>query len=311
MPSLHVPATAPLTDAVWIDLFQPTQAEIDEVQRATGLTPPSQNQIDEIESSSRLVVDHGSFRLSAPLVSPHDDEGPQSLVGVGFVLNDRVLVTIRFAAHPVFDEAHKQARSGHPSTSEEAFLKLLEMMVDSSADALERAGAACDELSRGAFHENKSSVNHEGKLKLTLRRLGRTATRSSHLRDQLLGLGRISSYVAECGVDGAPKINVARLKSIRTDIGSLTDYESHLSAKIQFLLDATLGFISIEQNEVVKTLTVVSVVGIPPVVVAGIYGMNFHHMPELEWQFGYPMAMLLMVVASLLPLLWFKKRGWM
>ena len=101
------------------------------------------------------------------------------------------------------------------------------------------------------------------------------------------------------------------MKAIRADIASLTEYQSHLSGKAQFLLDATLGFINIEQNEIVKTLTITSVVGIPPVLVAGIYGMNFHVMPELSWPLGYPMAMALIVVSGLLPLVWFKRRGWM
>jgi magnesium transporter len=101
------------------------------------------------------------------------------------------------------------------------------------------------------------------------------------------------------------------MKAIRADIASLTDYEAHLSAKVQFLLDATLGFINIEQNEIVKTLTIASVVGIPPVLVAGIYGMNFRVMPELTWAFGYPLAVGLIVVSALVPLLWFKRRRWM
>jgi magnesium transporter len=114
----------------------------------------------------------------------------------------------------------------------------------------------------------------------------------------------------ESGHEGAPVVSVTRLKAIRSDVASLTDYEAHLSSKIQFLLDATLGFINIEQNEIVKTLTIASVVGIPPVLIAGIYGMNFKVMPELAWPWGYPFAPALIVVTALLPLIWFKRRGW-
>ena len=106
-------------------------------------------------------------------------------------------------------------------------------------------------------------------------------------------------------------VSAGRMNGIGADIASLTEYETRLSAKVQFALDATLGFINIEQNEIVKTLTIASVAGIPPVLVAGIYGMNFHKMPELEWSLGYPMALAFIVVTTLLPLLWFKKRGWM
>ena len=101
------------------------------------------------------------------------------------------------------------------------------------------------------------------------------------------------------------------MKAIRADVTSLTDYQGHLAGKVQFLLDATLGFINIEQNEIVKTLTIASVVGIPPVLVAGIYGMNFRVMPELHWTLGYPFGLALIVLSGLVPLWWFKRRGWM
>ena len=101
------------------------------------------------------------------------------------------------------------------------------------------------------------------------------------------------------------------MKAVRSDIASLTEYESRISGNVQFVLDATLGFINIEQNDIVKTLTVASVVGIPPVLVAGIYGMNFRVMPELSWSLGYPMALVFIVVSAIIPLVWFKKRGWM
>jgi magnesium transporter len=127
----------------------------------------------------------------------------------------------------------------------------------------------------------------------------------------LLGVGRIVAFVMDSGFEGAPPVNAARLKAVRTDVASLTEYEAHLSGKVQFLLDATLGLINIEQNEIVKTLTIASVVGIPPVLVAGIYGMNFRVIPELNWRLGYPMAIALIVISALLPLLWFKRRGWM
>ena len=123
-------------------------------------------------------------------------------------------------------------------------------------------------------------------------------------------LARIAAFAHENSRDGQP-VDQPRSQAIRADILSLNDYQAHLSGKVQFLLDATLGFISIEQNDVVKTLTVVSVVGVPPVVIAGIYGMNFHHMPELDWTFGYPISIGLMIASALLPLAWFKWRGWL
>ena len=307
---------AGLSAAVWIDLLQPTVEEIAQVRAATGLRVPTESQVSEIESSSRLAFEGGAFYLSAPLVAV-DADGEHELTPVGFVLSSRVLLTIHFVPLAAF-EAYRDEGIAQPPESAEALLRIFELIVDRAADNLEHAGAACDELSRAAFRgggggkaTTRGTTKIASKLGAALRRVGATAEKISRLRDELLGLGRIGAYLEESGIAGAPRVNAVRLKGIRADVASLTDYEAHLSGKLQFLLDATLGFINIEQNEIVKTLTIASVVGIPPVLVAGIYGMNFRVMPELRWALGYPMALALIVVTGLLPLWWFKRRGWM
>ncbi len=299
-----------LSAAVWIDLLQPTDQEIAQVSAATGLRVPTESQVSEIESTSRLAFEGGAFYLSAPLVAVGAD-GDHQATPVGFVLSPRVLLTIHFVPLAAFDAFGDEAGAAPPKDAEEALLRIFELIVDRAADNLERAGAACDELSRAAFRGGGARVKVATKLSAALRRIGATAEQISRMRDELLGLGRVGAYVTESGIAGAPSVNATRLKAIRADIASLTDYEAHLSGKLQFLLDATLGFINIEQNEIVKTLTIASVVGIPPVLVAGIYGMNFRVMPELRWALGYPMALALIVVSGLLPLWWFKRRGWM
>ena len=304
-----------VASAVWIDLLQPTAEEIARVSAATGLRVPTESQVSEIESSSRLAFEGGAFYLSAPLVAV-DADGEHELTPVGFVLSSRVLLTIHFVPLAAFDAYREESAAQPPQNAEEALLRIFELIVDRAADNLERAGAACDELSRAAFRGGRgrrprATAKIATKLSAALRRIGATAEQMSRMRDELLGLGRIGAYLEESGIAGAPQVNATRLKGIRADIASLTDYEAHLSGKLQFLLDATLGFINIEQNEIVKTLTIASVVGIPPVLVAGIYGMNFRVMPELRWALGYPMALALIVVSGLVPLWWFKRRGWM
>ena len=299
-----------LSAAVWIDLLQPTAQEIALVREATGLRVPTQSEVSEIESTSRLAFEGGAFYLSAPMVSVADD-GEHQATPVGFVLSSRVLLTLHFVPLAAFDAFGDEASRQPPRDAEEALLRIFELIIDRAADNLERAGTACDELSRTAFRDGGARAKVATKLSAALRRIGATAEQISRMRDELLGLGRIGSYVMESGIAGAPPVNGTRLKAIRADIASLTDYEAHLSGKLQFLLDAILGFINIEQNEIVKTLTIASVVGIPPVLVAGIYGMNFRIMPELRWAFGYPMALGLILVSGLLPLWWFKRRGWM
>ncbi len=299
-----------LSSAVWIDLLLPTPDESALVLQATHLRVPTEAQISEIESSSRLAFDNAAFYVSTPLVGPGPD-GSHVLTSVGFVLSARVLLTIRFVPLPSFDAAHELCATQQTRTAEEAFLRIFEIVVDHSADKLEHAGAECDELSRHAFRASTTRAKTSTNLSTALRRVGEVADQTSRIRDALLGIGRVVAFVMESGIEGAPSVNATRLKAIRADVTSLTDYEAHLSGKAQFLLDATLGFINIEQNEIVKTLTVASIVGIPPVLVAGIYGMNFRFMPELQWYLGYPMALALIVVSALIPIAWFKRRGWM
>jgi magnesium transporter len=300
-----------LAKAVWIDLVEPSEEEVARVSHAVGLRVPDQSEIREIESTSRLAFDNGAYYVSTPMPGADVEEGTNA---VGFVLSSDVLLTIRFAKVPSFEAAHALCGTQAAKTAQDAFVHLLEMIVDRAADALERAGAECDDLSKRAFRSvsgHKRARIGSRDLGGSLRRIGTLAGQMLRIREGLLGIGRVAAYVMEGGVQGGPAMNTARLKGIRTDISSLTEYESQVSGELQFLLDATLGFINIEQNEIVKTLTIASVVGIPPVLVAGIYGMNFRFMPELGWAFGYPMALGLIIISAVIPLVWFKRRGWM
>jgi magnesium transporter len=304
------PGGGDLAAAVWIDVFDPTPAELEEVQKVTGLRVPTRTEVSEIEATSRLAFQHGAYYVSTPLVSTAAD-GTHELTPVGFVLSSRVLLTVRFAALPGFDAARELWAKDCPASAEDAFLRIFEVIVDRAADKLEHAGADCDDLARAVFRRTGSRAAIAAHLNASLRRVGELGDHASRLRDTLLGLGRIGAYVMESGMQGAPVVSATRMKAIRADVASLTDYEAHLSGKLQFLLDATLGFINIEQNEIVKTLTIASVVGIPPVLIAGVYGMNFKVMPELAWPLGYPMAMVLIVVSGWIPYQVFKRRGWM
>jgi magnesium transporter len=143
-----------------------------------------------------------------------------------------------------------------------------------------------------------------------LRRVGRCGDLASKIRDSLLGIGRIVPYVSSMGADWLPGEVKPHLRTLHQDIVSLTDYDHHLTNKVQLLLDATLGLINVEQNDIIKVLTIVSVVGVPPTLVASMYGMNFKHMPELDWAWGYPYGLALILLSAVLPVAWFKWRGW-
>jgi magnesium transporter len=301
----------PWAGATWLDLCDATDVERDAVAAATGLRVPTRAAIEEIETTSRVFTENGALYLSTPVLAPKDT--PLPLSAIGFVLTEKVLVSVRFAPHAVIDAVLASCAKEPAPSSSSVFLRLLEALVDSGADMLEHASTELDAISHRAFRADERQPRRKnqtaGSLRRTLRKLGHVGDMVSHIRDTLLGIGRISAFVSETS-SGVLGVELPRLHAVRTDIASLSDYQSQLSSKVQFLLDATLGFISIEQNDVVKTLTIVSVVGVPPVLVAGIYGMNFHVMPELSWAYGYPFALLLIVVTALLPLVWFKWRGW-
>ena len=189
---------------------------------------------------------------------------------------------------------------------------IMEAMVDHAADHLEGIGGELDQISRRIFHVSGKArrTSAETDLEATLSQVGYLGERIGQVRGAILGLGRIIPYVAETVTDWLTPEQVARLSVARQDLASLADYESHLANKVQFLLDAVLGFINIDQNNVVKILTIVSVVGVPPVLIAGVYGMNFKAMPELDWKYGYAYALVLMLVTTLAPLIWFRRKKW-
>lgn len=311
-PPADLGAAVPMPGIVWIDLLQPSPAEAEFVERSTGLRLPSIADLSEIESSSRLRAQHGVLYLSAPLVHRAIADDPQT-TPVGFVLGPELLVTVRFEELTAFTTFGQTA----PETASEAFVGLVEAIVDRNADVLEHIAAELDALSHRLFRSGpigddgrRHSARETADLRSILRRVGASGDLASKIRDGLLGIGRMVPYVESLGAAWLPEGVKPRLETVRHDLHSLSDYDAHLVNKVQLLLDATLGLINTEQNNIIKVLTIVSVVGVPPTLVASMYGMNFKDMPELSWAWGYPYALLLILISAVGPLFWFKWRGW-
>lgn len=311
-------ATLP-AGVVWIDLCNGDAAEIAFVERATGLHVPSLTELSEIETSSRLRAVDDALYLSAPMVF-RGEAGEPVTTAVGFVLRHDLLITIRFAELNVFNRfADGVVKSGtiHASGGG-AFVGLLEAIVDRLADGLEGIGADLDAVSGRIFRTDGAAVakpkrpaRENADLQEILRKVGRAGDVTSRVRNSLLGFARMVPYVVTLGDKWLPPEVKSRLETVRHDIVSLNDYDAHLANTVQLLLDATLGLINTEQNNIIKVLTIVSVVGVPPTLVASMYGMNFRHMPELDWAWGYPYGLALIAASAILPLLWFKLRGWL
>ena len=190
-------------------------------------------------------------------------------------------------------------------------LGLLEAVVDRAADILERIGADVDAISREVFQQG-TDAKRSTDFQSVLSKVGRKGDLCSKARESLVSIGRIATFLMQVAMDNnwAPEIR-ARFKTLGRDVHSLTDHASFLASKIAFLMEATLGMIGIEQNAIIKIFSVAAVVFLPPTLIASIYGMNFEHMPELEWSLGYPWALGLMLVSAFLPYWYFKRKGWL
>ncbi len=307
-------AGSPEPAPVWVDLLSPTDQERSAAEQLTGLRVPAQADMAEIESSSRLSNEGKTLTLSTPMIYRSVD-GLSKVAPLGFVLSPEHLMTVRFVDLSVFDQfAERFVGSTAQACSISAFLGLLEGIVDRLADVLEHVGADLDAISRRVFrperHGMPNAARTDMQLRATLRAVGTAGERVSNIRDSLLGVQRIVLYTNEAASGWIPAQLRPRFKTLRQDIASLSDYDIQLTNKVQFLLDATLGFINIEQNNGIKILTVVSVVGVPPTLMASIYGMNFKHMPELDWHYGYAYGLLVIILSGVLPFFWFKRRGW-
>jgi magnesium transporter len=301
--------------ATWIDVLDPTEAENAAVQAATGLHVASRAELSEIESSSRLGSEDGALFLSMPLaIHVYADDAHSS--PLGFVLTRDRLLTIRFETSRAFDAFVQQATRGEMQGhgGPHVFVALLELIVDRLADVLEHIRDNLDGSSRLIFTSTMATGRRpraeDKMLRALLTTIGRNGDLISEIRDSLLGIARIVPFTEHLGAAWLDQDLHERLRTVRQDVASLSGYDAHLTNKLQFLLDATLGFINIAQNNIIKVLTVVSVVGIPPTLVASIYGMNFKSMPELNWAFGYPYGLAMIVLTAILPLVVFRIRGW-
>lgn len=302
-----------ISSAKWIDLLDPTESELTAVLGRFEIRVPTRLELEEIEASSRLNVRNKVLTMSAPLLSGTATDH-WKMAPVGFVLSPQVLVTIRFAELESFEAVSTELSPSENLVPSAIFTRLLEEVVDRAADHLERASEAISETSQTIFFDEPKGqrLRHDTlMLRRVMRKIGQVSDRIARVRYAFLSIGRMADFVLDrC----SPRVddNIReRLDAVRRDIASLDEFETSVSNRIQLLQDSTVGFISIEQNDVVKVLTVASVVGIPPVLVVGIYGMNFRNMPELGWHFGYPYALALCLLSMIVPLIWFKWRDWL
>jgi magnesium transporter len=301
-------------DATWVDLIEPTHEEESTVEESLRIDIPTREELAEIEASSRLYQEDDAIFMTANLIRRGEDDQPQSSP-VTFILKDKLLVTVRYhypQAFPIFVRRAMKSHGG-PANGLTILISLLEAVIDRAADHLERVGQIVDDTSKKVFHpgQRKRARNFQE----LLEKIGEEGDFTSKMRESLVSIGRLCAFVTatmdQTKQNKESRDGRGRLKTLQRDIISLTDHASFLSAKISFLLDAVLGMISIEQNDIIKIFSVAAVVFLPPTLVASIYGMNFDFMPELNWAFGYPLAIGIMILSAFIPWFYFKRKGWL
>ena len=304
-------AAASLSHCTWVDLIEPSDEERSSVAKTFGLRVPTRDELGEIEASSRLQIEEGTLYMTAPLILAASGE-PWTPVPTGFVLAKHVLLTVRYAPSLFFDTVVKEI-AGHQSFAPAfALVRILEELVGHMADLLETSGHDLDGASHVIFRPGKrAKLSHEtAMLRELMIRTGRTSERMARIHYTLVCLDRMAKFTQERGRDWIAPNLCSDLQGVSSDVASLTQFAEGLVSRVQLLQDAATGIINIDQNDVMKVLTIASVVGIPPVLVVGIYGMNFKNMPEYDWSWGYPYALAMIVLTALLPLLWFKWKDW-
>jgi magnesium transporter len=302
-------------EATWIDLEEPTNEEERLVERCVKVNVPTQDEMSEIEPSSRLYEKNGALYMTISALRGVEEQHPTT-TPISFVLAGNRLVTVRYATpKPVRTfENHARREPDIVKDGPTALVRLLDAIIDRLADEIERVSATMEGLSQEIFQSNDQQERRipVDRLQALLTRIGRVQTLLTKIRYSAVTTLRMLSFLT-----GSNRFNAEDQKDVRyhlasltTDVTSLSEHTSYLVDSLTFQLDASLGLISIEQNAAMKLFSWAAVVFLPPTLIAGIYGMNFHDFPELSWPWGYPMALVLMLATAVGPYLYFKKRGW-
>jgi magnesium transporter len=298
---------------LWIDMKQPTREEDLKVERLLGVSIPTVEEMDDIEPSELLYMENGARYMTARLICRFETKDPGT-TAVTFILKDNMLVTVRYESPHSFKIFAKRAGKpgGGGGSAESVLAGLFEAVIDRAADILQVTGGEIDGISQRVFESRDHPGQRNAEYQETLRNLGRHGNLVSKIRESLVSVERILLFLSvSYKTTKVPLELREEVKTTLRDLQSLEEHATFQSQKIQFLLDATLGLVNLEQNNIIKLFSVMAVIFMPPTLIASIYGMNFKLMPELDWSLGYPMALTLMVLAGALPYAFFRWKRWL
>lgn len=300
-----------LDEATWIDLYQPTEHEERLIENLLSINIPTRDEMHEIELSSRLYKRNNTVFTTFVMTTNVNTSTPESHA-VTFVLHHKHLITIRYVDVAPFNACPTKLKSQKEDYRQGSsiFAWMLEEITDQLADILENIAHAIEKTSLEIFNSQNGVTVSQVNFKKILSAIGTYQNLLSKSQESLFGLTRVVSFIAGTSYfEGAYEHKSIQLT--KQDLPPLIEHATFLSNKINFLLDATLGMINIEQNAIIKIFSVAAVVFLPPTLIASAYGMNFTSIPELHWSFGYPMALILMVLSAFLPYKFFKHKGWL
>jgi magnesium transporter len=298
---------------VWIDLLNPTPEEDVAIEQALGISVPTRAEMREIEASNRLYVENGAFYMTAFIIHAIEQAVPVSST-VTFIIAGNRLVTVRYAEPKAFPMFLARAAKGDApcASGADIMIGLIESLIHRQADLIERIQDDVDRLAPSVFEIKGGQQTRGRRLDVILRTIGKEGDITARVQESAFSMDRVLTFfVGAMRERGGDSRITKRIKSAQRDIASLLDNMRFLSTRLEFLLEATLGMINIEQNQIIKLFSVAAVVFLPPTLIASIYGMNFKNMPELDWTWGYPMALVVMVLAAILPYVYFRRKGWL
>jgi magnesium transporter len=304
------PITIP-GESLWIDLFDPTAQEREAVKALFGFDPPTKEDMEEIEISSRLYQEDGGIFMTALILSKTETQEPECR-GVSFILAGERLLTVRYSEPQPFNTfANRAERQINLWPRGDIILAgLLEAIIDRTADVLEKVGGEVDALSKQIFAQNGEAPTGRDYQKILIRLASRNDL-TSKARESLISMGRMLAFLSQVIDLKATKDMKGHIKIMTRDVQSLSDHTTYLSNKITFLLDAVLGVVNIEQSKIIRILSVAATVFLPPTLFASVWGMNFKHMPELDSPYGYAIAWAVIICSAIVPYLIFRWRKWL
>ncbi len=304
---------APVSDnTVWIDLLNPTSEEDAYVEKALGIDVPTRAEMREIEASNRLYQENGTHYMTAFIV--YNIEQPEPMTtALTFILAGKRLLTVRYAEPKAFPLFLTRVDKGDLAcnSAPAIMMGLIETIIHREADLIERIQDVIDKTAPAIFELRGGQMTRGRRLEAILKTVGKQGDVNARAQESALSLDRVLTYFAHAARERKDDAAIAtRIDVAHRDVHSLMEHMRFLSSRIAFLLDATLGVISTEQNQIIKLFSVAAVMLMPPTLIASIYGMNFKHMPELEFLWGYPAALTGMVISAVVPFLYFKRKGW-